>query len=216
MSKNTLTKLIEKHQSCATDEPRNYVGASSIGSNCLRQIWYQFKGEKPEGVPAKFRRAGDIGKTLEGLIVSWLTEAGVQVERSDKTYYADNMPYFQGHFDGIYTYKKMHGILEIKTAKHSSFNIFLNKGLKTWDPQYYAQIQSYMGMSGINNAIILVLNKDNSELSDERVLFDANFYEKLTQKAAMIFGAKTMPPRIHGSALYFKCKMCKYNKVCHK
>jgi len=216
MSKNTLTKLIEKHQSCVTDETRNYIGASSIGSDCLRQIWYQFKGEQSEGVPAKFRRAWAIGTTLEGLIVSWLTEAGVPVERSDKTYYARDMPYFQGHFDGIYTYKKTHGILEIKTAKHSSFTLFVNKGLKAWNPQYYAQIQSYMGMSGIDNAIILVLNKDNSELSDELVLFDADFYEKLTQKAAMIFGAKTMPPRIHGSALYFKCKMCKYNKVCHK
>jgi hypothetical protein len=126
------------------------------------------------------------------------------------------MPYFQGHFDGIMTWRKKRAILEIKTAKDASFKIFVKKGLKEWNPQYYAQIQSYMGMSGIFSTYILVLNKDNSDLSDELVLFDAEFYEKLIQKAQMIYGAKVEPPRVHGSPLWYQCKMCKFNKVCHK
>ena len=73
-----------------------------------------------------------------------------------------------------------------------------------------------MGMSGIFSAYILVLNKDNSDLSDELVLFDSGYYEKLKEKAAMIYGATVTPPRIHGSPLYFKCKMCNFNKGCHK
>lgn len=216
MSKNKLTKLIEKYQERVSDDARDYIGASSIGSDCLRQIWYQFKGVKAEAVPTKFRRIWAVGKRLEGLIVEWVREAGVDVETGDYTYTAQDMPYFQGHFDGILTYKKERAILEIKTAKDASFKIFVKKGLKVWNPQYYAQIQSYMGMSGVFSTYILVLNKDNSDLSDELVLFDPVFYESLKQKAAMIYGAKVEPPRVHGSALYFKCKMCKFNKVCHK
>lgn len=216
MSTNRLSKLIEKYQERVTDDARDYIGASSIGSDCLRQIWYQFKGVKAEAVPTKFRRTWAIGKKLEGLVVEWLTHAGVKVEKTGKTYHAKNMPYFQGHFDGIVILGKKQSILEIKTAKDASFKIFVKKGVKVWNPQYYAQIQAYMGMSGIFSTYILALNKDNSDLSDELVLFDPVFYEKLLDKAKMIYGANVEPPRINGSALWFQCKMCKFNRTCHK
>ena len=73
-----------------------------------------------------------------------------------------------------------------------------------------------MGMSGIHKAYIVVLNKDNSEIADELVTFDPVFYETLRNKAAMIANANVMPPRINASPLWFQCKMCKFNKVCHK
>lgn len=215
MNRDELSKLIDVYQESVEDDARDYIGASSIGSDCLRQIWFQFKGVKAEKVPTKFRRTWAIGKKLEGLVVEWLINAGVKVERNDYTYHALDMPYFQGHFDGILTWRNNRAILEIKTAKDASFKIFVKKGLKIWNPQYYAQIQSYMGMSGINSTYILVLNKDNSDLSDELVMFDADFYEKLCDKARMIHGANIEPPRINGSALWYQCKMCKFNKVCH-
>lgn len=215
MTQNTLAKLIDLYQARIEDDARDYIGASSIGSDCLRQIWYQFKGVKAEAVPTKFRRTWAIGKRLEHLIVEWLIEAGAEVQISTKTYHAENMPWFQGHFDGILTFGKGRFILEVKTAKDASFKIFVKKGLKIWNPQYYAQIQSYMGMSGIFSTYILVLNKDNSDLSDELVTFDPVIYEKLKEKAAMIYGAHVPPPKINGSPLWFQCKMCKFNKVCH-
>jgi hypothetical protein len=216
MTRDTLTKRIERYQEKIVDDERDYIGASSIGSDCLRQIWYQYKGVKAEMVPTKFRRTWAIGKKLEGLVVEWLVTAGIEVERNNFTYHASDMPYFQGHFDGIMTWRKKRFILEIKTAKDASFKIFVKKGLKVWNPQYYAQIQSYMGMSGIFSTYILVLNKDNSDLSDELVEFDPAFYERLKEKALMISTAVVAPPRVHGSPLWYQCKQCKFNKVCHK
>lgn len=208
--------MIEKSQARVTDEPRYYIGASSIGSDCLRQIWYQYKGVKAEEVPTKFRRTWAIGKKLEGLVVDWLKDAGLLMDLEYQIYRARNVPIFQGNLDGIVFLGKTKAILEIKTAKDSSFKIFIKKGIKVWNPQYYAQIQSYMGMSGIHSTYILVLNKDNSDLSDELVKFDKEFYEKLEAKALMISKAVTAPPRVHGSPLFYKCKMCKFNKTCHK
>ena len=216
MTRNKLTKLIEKYQERDDDEPRDYIGASSIGSDCLRQIWYQFKGMKAEKVPTKFRRTWAIGKKLERLVYSWLKDAGVKVEVHDYTHHAKSVPIFKGHFDGLITFGKKISILEIKTAKDASFKVFVKKGVKVWNPQYYAQIQSYMGMSGIHSTYILVLNKDNSDLSDELVTFDQEFYEKLEAKALMISTAVVAPPKIHGSPLWWQCKCCKFNKVCHK
>jgi hypothetical protein len=216
MCRDKLSKLIEKSQEEVIDEPRDYIGASSIGADCLRKIWYEFKGTHADGVHSKMRRTWSIGKRLEGLVIEWLRSARVLVEICHDTYHAKNVPTFQGHFDGIVFLGKNKSILEIKTAKDASFKIFESKGLRLWNPQYYAQVQSYMGMSGIDSAYILVLNKDNSALSDEYVTFDEEFYVGLEQKALMISKSVVEPPRINGSPLWFQCKICKYNKICHK
>lgn len=216
MTNNKLSKIIEKHQLQIKDDVRDYIGASSIGSDCLRQIWYAYKGFSGEKVPAKTRRTWAIGKRLEGLIIDWLKDAGVLVDSHQEKYHADGLPIFQGHFDGIVVVGKEKCILEIKTAKDASFKLFVKNGLKIWNPQYYAQVQSYMGMSGIFNAYMLVLNKDNSEISDELVPFDADFYESLVTKARMISTSTIAPPRVHNSPIWYQCKMCRFNKVCHE
>ena len=216
MTNNKLSALIDKQQSLIEDDVRNYIGASSIGSECLRQIWYAYKGVKAEKVPSKIRRTWAIGKHLEGLIIEWLHDAMVLIDVDTRTYHDKNVHIFQGHFDGIVFVGKTKAILEIKTAKDASFKIFIKNGLKAWNPQYYAQVQSYMGMSGIDKTFMLVLNKDNSELSDELIYFDQEFYDGLVAKALLISTATLIPNRINNSPLFYKCKMCKYNKVCHE
>ncbi len=215
--RNTLTNKIEKYQSRIEDDARDYIGASIIGSECLRQIWYEFKGVKAEKVPSKIRRAWAIGKRLEGLILDWLEECGLDICRLWWDLQSSNIDQFRGHVDAIWKKNdEPFAIIEIKTAKNASFNIFEKKGVRVWNPQYYAQIQSYMGMSGIFSTYILVLNKDNSALCDELVTFDADYYAALERKALMVYQAIIEPPRINGSPIFFKCKMCKFNKVCHR
>jgi hypothetical protein len=217
VSKNELTKKIEKIQSRDDRKTRDYIGASTIGSDCLRQIWYEFKGFQAIEVPTKTRRTWTIGRVLEGTILDWLAETGIEICRTWDDLVAEEMPYFRGHLDSVWMKNgKPFAILEIKTAKDASFLIFVKKGLKAWQPQYYAQIQTYMGMSGIHKAYILVLNKDTSDISDELVLFDPVFYEKLKEKASMVANAHAAPPKINGSPIWYQCKMCKFNKVCHK
>lgn len=217
MSKNELSKKIEKIQSRDDRKTRDYIGASTIGSDCLRQIWYEFKGFQATEVPTKTRRTWTVGKVLEGTILDWLTEAGIEIFRTWDDLVAKDMPYFRGHLDSVWIKNgKAYAILEVKTAKDASFVIFIKKGLKIWQPQYYAQIQTYMGMSGIHRAYIIVFNKDTSDISDELVLFDEAFYQKLLDKALMIANAHAAPPKINGSPLWYQCKMCKFHKVCHK
>jgi len=217
MIKNTLSNKIEKMQSRDDKKIRDYIGASIIGSDCPRQIWYEFKGYQAEEVPTKIRRTWEIGKKIEELILNWLTLSGISIIRDWDELIAEGMPFFKGNLDAVWMKKdKPFAIIEVKTAKDSSFNVFIKKGVKMWNPQYYAQIQAYMGMSGIFSAYILVLNKDNSDISDELVSYDKDFYETLREKALMIYNANVEPARINGSPLWYKCKMCKFNKICHK
>jgi hypothetical protein len=225
MTRDKLSSLIQNYQDTIGDEVRDYIGASSIGSDCLRQIWYQYKGVQPESVPAKIRRTWAIGKRLEGLIIEWLFDAEIQVQVFASTLKSKIVPFFQGHIDAMVFINGEKSILEIKTAKDASFNIFIKKGLKAWNPQYYAQVQSYIGMcreseiselNRINSAYILVLNKDTSDISDELVLFDEDFYLELEDKALSISSAVAIPPKINGSPLWYQCKTCKFKKVCHQ
>lgn len=217
MTKNTLTNEIEKMQSREEDKPRDYIGASIIGSDCLRQIWYAFKGTPEIAVPSKIRRTWKIGHALEGEVLDWLSDAGLEITRNWIDLSEKDMPFFRGHVDAVWLKKgEPFAIIEVKTARDSSYRIFANKGLFVWHPKYYAQIQSYMGMSHIHQAYIIVLNKDTSEISDELVIFDPSFYESLKQKALMISNAHIEPPKINGSPLWFQCKVCPFSKICHK
>src|ERR1700749_26919 len=192
MQKNILTKKIEKYQENIQDAPRDYIGASSIGADCWRQIWCEFKGEKSNNITPQTRRTWDIGKNLEGLVIEWLSKSGLAITNYPWHLGSLEVTAFRGHIDALLVDKDKNIIVEIKTAKDSSFNNFVTKGLKLWNPQYYAQVQSYMGMSGIFSAYIVVLNK-----------------------AKEISEAVTPPPRINNSPLWYKCKTCKYHGVCH-
>lgn len=217
MTKGKLSTLIDNYHSKVEDDSvRDYIGASSIGSDCLRQIWYEFNGFKGGDVDPKLRRTWHIGKTLEFVVLDWLRSCDLDASESWLDLRDSELPYFRGHVDSMLSKDdEPIAILEIKTAKDSSFAQFVKAGLKKWMPKYYAQVQAYMGMSGIHTAHVLVLNKNNSELFDEEVSFDEAFYESLKEKAKMIYEAKIEPPRINGSPIWFQCKMCKFREVCH-
>lgn len=212
-----LTEKINKRK-VLRETPRNYIGASLIGSECLRQIWYDFKGAPSEPIDAKLQRTFDVGKKLEDLVLDWLEDAGLPIVRPNKVnnylgFVSSDLSYFKGHADALLL--KPRAVIEIKTAKDSRFRLLKKQGLLVWSPLYYAQIQSYMGMSRIDKAFIVVFNKDTSELYDELIEFDPVFYDDLKLKAEMVDLADEPPPRINESPLWFKCKLCRFKKVCH-
>ena len=212
MTTGELTKIIEKYE-YPIEEKRNYIGASSIGSDCLRQIWYEFTGQEGDRPLLRLKRTWDIGKKLESYIIELLQDAGITIHQDQLEVSDYELPYFKGHIDGYLI--DLEAILEIKTANDASFNLFKKNGLKKWNPKYYAQLQAYMGMNNLYKAYILVLNKDNSDIWDELVAFDEGYYLGLREKARVIYNAKIPPPRIHASPIWFQCRMCKFNKVCH-
>lgn len=204
------------------DELRRYIGASSIGRPCSREIWYAFSGIVGEKHPAQLKKTFDVGSQLEKLIISYVRLAGFMVaEPSHENNYLfvddKEVPIFQGHLDGILLMNnELPVILEIKTAKNSSFQKFQKHGLRLWSDAYWAQIHSYMGMSGYKQAVLLAMNKDTSELHHEWVDFDLAFYKELRMKALAISAIGEPPERINRSAYYYLCQNCQYKGICHE
>lgn len=219
MNTGYLTGLIESNLNVSRETQRDYIGASLIGSPCYRQIWYAFNGH--EGLPTspKLKRTFEIGNRLEGMVIRLLKDAGKEVIEPDEMnhhllQFDKDLSYFKGHADAILSDPE--AILEVKTANDSSFNGFKNQGLQRWSPRYYSQIQSYMGMSGIEQGYLICLNKDTSELHDECVTFDVDYYERLKEKARIVHDAEVEPPRVNPSPFYFLCRMCQYRDECFK
>lgn len=214
MVKGTLTALIDAIPS-EPDEWRPYIGASLIGHKCWRHIWFYRQQITPEPPSLTGKRALEMGKHMESWIISLVKKIG-RVHRSLPTYRDDKLPYFQGNPDAIFIFKNKKFILEIKTAKDSSFQQFVKHGLLKWNEQYYAQVQTYMGLSKIKRAIILVLNKNTGKFYDEVIQFDFLYFEHLRTKAQAISESTTAPPKINNSPLFYVCRMCQFKTICHE
>lgn len=217
MTKGIITKLIDESFNHEAEVPRDYLGASMIGNPCLRSVWYSYNKIPTEPFTAKQKRTFAIGSLLESFILSSIEFSGCKVLRFCEALQDKEIPELKGHVDAYLADSSFNpiAVLEIKTARDSSFKIFVNKGIKQWSPVYYAQLQAYMGMAGINEAYIVVLNKDTSEIFDEQVLFDEIEYEVIKNKAKIILRADEAPEKINNSPLFYLCRMCRYKNICH-
>lgn len=217
----TLSSIIDEYITKNPDhELRQYIGASSIGSPCERKLWYGYNGVLGADNEPVMQRTFDIGKSLESLVLNYLENAGCVLERrSPQLFYRHpDIPELQGHADAVWYINSdppKRAILEVKTARDSSFNVFVRKGLEQWYPVYYAQVQAYMGMSGIHEAYVIAINKDTSALHDEYVRFDELAYDMLCYKALRIIDALEPPAKINQNSSFFMCRNCQYKKVCH-
>jgi hypothetical protein len=215
-----LSELIEK-KIIKSESRREYIGASSIGNPCSRALWYDFHGYDKIPFEQKTLRTFEVGKNLESLVIEWLDDCNLIIERphADNDYLKlvdkENSS-FQGHMDALLHLDKKTYVIEIKTARNASFNVFKKLGVKLWYERYYAQLQAYMGISGHHQSYLIALNKDTSELHDELVLFDEIYFATLQLKAIMTKNKDLIPKKINESPLFYLCKMCEFREVCHK
>ena len=66
---NTILNYITKN---SDEEPRRYIGASSIGKPCARTVWYGYHGAEEEPINPRSQITFQIGKELESMILEYL------------------------------------------------------------------------------------------------------------------------------------------------
>jgi len=212
--------LIQKINSCdpPISEDRDYIGASLVGESCWRKIWYSIKKAPATSFTSKLARTFNIGKYLEIMLLEEIERSGVILLPRENCHFVDPaFPLFQGNVDGIIVNPDdSHTILEIKTANAANFALFEKLGVRKWNLRYYYQLQAYMGLANINNTILLVLNKNSSDLSEELVSFKPEEYEELRSKIKTINDSITPPPRLNDSPFFYMCKNCQFNQHCHQ
>lgn len=173
--------------------PRNYLGMSQIGEPCARKLWLSFRGYSELPLEGRAAMIFDLGSRVEDAVIHWIRTAGYKVEGQQADFSAHN-GLFRGHCDGI-----IHGvthrphILEIKSANAKKFKAFRENGVKAVSPTYYAQVQCYMGYSGLERALWVVMNKDTCELYTERCYFNKEDFDQMDFLAWNIICANDIP-----------------------
>lgn len=211
-----------------------HLGASEIGRECERQIWYNFRWAASKEFEGRMLRLFETGNLAESRMVGNLSSIGVDVRPFDlKTGRQFRMEMFGGHFGGsldgiligLLEAPKTWHLLEMKTHNEKSFVELVKKGVEKAKYEHYVQMQTYMGMSHeqphdspipvLDRAFYFAVNKNTDELYMERVHYDGGLYLGIKEKVRRIVFATVPPPKISESKEFFQCRWCDYKDICH-
>lgn len=208
------------------------VRLSSIGK-CQRELWAIRQGIPDEKPPeGRTLMTFNVGSYLEPAVIGWLRTAGYTVSTQAEIgrQYQVKMPggVGVGHLDGIIQWGRPSDddwrLLEAKTAKAKKFAELVEAGsYRAWNPGYFDQITAYMGasqatpgMRDMFDCLVIVLNKDTSEIWAEMIRFDADRYAELEAKARLVVESTEIVPRPKEAKTQYcaHCKWCSRNAWC--
>jgi hypothetical protein len=219
------------------DGYRSHLGASVIGGDCERAVWYGYrwaykrlargrKGEHPVSGNARMVRLWNRGHMEEARFIALLLMIGVQVYQQDASGKQYRLSDFGGHFSGSGDGFAVGipdlpwgvpALLECKTHNDKSFTKLVEEGVRYAKPTHYVQMQIYMGKFGLQYAIYFAVNKNDDTLHAEIVMYDGPCDAAFLERARrLIYNGHEAPPRIrNASPGYHVCKyLCDFPDVC--
>ena len=211
------------HKKMGDSEPeRGYLGASIIGRECDRFLWYTFRGCVKRNFDGRMYRLFETGQLAEARFVKELRAIGCTVHEvgPDGKQFAVSAVggHFSGHMDGcacgIPEAEKTWHVLEFKTHNCKSFDKLISEGVAESKPEHLAQMQVYMGLSKMDRALYLAVNKDTDELYAERIKYDSTALKQIMDRAERIIRAQAPPERIANRLDDFRCRFCDARELC--
>lgn len=222
----TVSAIFAYHveRAAKTDWRRPHLGASMIGRDCSRELWFSFRWATPPKFDGRMYRLFQTGDLAEGRFVTELRNIGVEVLDKDpetgSQWRLAHGAHIGGSMDGagvgVVEAPKTWHVFEFKTHNDQSFTKLQSEGVERAKPEHWAQMQLYMLWSGMTRALYLAANKNNDDLYSERVRFDIEAATRLQAKAERIVAAETPPEGISADPSFFKCKWCEQAPICHK
>jgi hypothetical protein len=225
----TVDAIFAAYEADAGDGMRAHLGASIIGKECARALWYDFRWVTRPAFPGRILRLFETGQLEENRLVRNLRRIGVTVLDVDpetgRQWRVDAQDerccgHFGGSMDaaaiGLPEAPKTWHICEFKTHNAKSFAALKKQGVQKSKPQHYAQMQVYMHLTGITRALYLAVCKDTDALYAERVRADEADGLRLVVKAGRIIEAQYPPARVSDDPAWFQCRLCEHHAHCHE
>jgi len=203
---------------------RAHLGASLVGKDCCRELWYSFRWCAAPAFPGRILRMFQTGYREEPRACANLRAIGCTVHEVDPaTGKQWRYELFGGHFGGsmdgavlgVPEAPKTWHLLEIKTSNAKGFRKLELHGVKKAQPAHWVQMQVYMGLAGLTRALYFMVNKDTDALYTERIHYDKKAHEAAVAKAKRVIGAPEPLTRV-GAQDSFGCKWCDYTAICHE
>lgn len=219
---STANMIYADYERNADSGHRQHLGASIIGHHCTRHLWYVFRHAESKKFPGRMLRLFDTGKREEARIIAELKAIGCDVFADDGSSQY-RVSAIGGHFAGSMD-AVLHGyheaptqyiVCEMKTHNAKSYKELVDKRVQAAKPMHYAQMQVYMGLTGMTRALYFAVNKDTDEIYTEYLHFDKDEFDRLFKRAASIINASEPPLRISEDQTFYLCKFCDSFDICH-
>lgn len=218
---------------------RKHLGASLIGRQCARQLWYVFRWALKEEFSGRMLRLFERGQLEEDRFVGFLRATGATVydrdpQSGDQFRILDVDGHFGGSCDGVAVNLPqlppgMPCVLEMKTHSEDSFAKLAGKiiskspkyvrsappGVRKAKPEHFVQMQTYMHKLNIEVGLYLAVNKNTDEIYAEFIQLDRAVGERAIARARSIIYSDEAPARISESPGWFECKFCAFVEICH-
>lgn len=225
----TFRGLLKKHTQNLTDAfdtdtfPfRSHLGASQIGRDCMRELWYSFRWVKAPEHSGRLLRLFNRGHCEEARFHALLELIGctVHTHLDEKQI---RIKTARGHGGGSVDCvvsnipdlpAGLSALAEYKTHSSKSFYKLVAEGMRAAKPEHYAQTNTYAGHLGLSVIVYFAVNKDNDELYIEILPFDQNEFVKQEHRFSFVVESPTPPRRISNTSSFWKCKICDYQGVC--
>ena len=203
-------------------KPRGYLGASSIGEECKRKLWYRFRWAKNPLFDINGIRNIEDGNLQEDVMAERLSKIGVIVEDSQKQVSFLN-GFFLGHIDGtvlgILEAPKTRHVWEHKSTKEKKFNELKiladmneKEALKSWNYVYWAQAQIYMHGLKLKRHYMTVSTPGGRDYTSVRTNYSPKYAKAFIDKARDIISSPEPPARTKT----YKCSWCEFDEICNK
>lgn len=205
------------------EEFRTHLGASLIGRECDRELWYSFRWATSKKFDGRILRLFNRGHLEEPRMIALLQMIGCETWQLDQNGKQFRISGHRGHFGGsldavvrgIPDLPNEPCLAEFKTYNNQSFAKLITEGVVKAKWEHFIQQQIYMGKNSLNWSLYLAVNKNDDALHGELVQFDPIIYTKYLERAERIIDQNIAPTRINESPSWYKCKFCDHKGVCH-
>lgn len=203
---------------------RSHLGASIIGRDCPRELWYNFHWFKKSSHMGKTIRLFNRGHLEEARFVALLRMIGCEVFQIDSKGKQFRISYFGGHYGsaidgvskGVPDVPNEPVMCEFKTYNDKNFQKLKKNGVQSEKPEHYAQMQQYIKYFKLRHCLYLATNKNDDELYGEIIEADPENAERHVDRAEAVIFSDGPPPRAYANSASFTCKYCDYRGNCHK
>lgn len=220
-----------------SDEIRSHLGASVIGTDCDRALFYSWRWASPETAihygkaredqtsgHSRMIRLWNRGHIEEGRFIALLLMIGVQVYTVDNNGRQYEFKTYGGHVAGSGD-SVLFGVPEcpaeyiggeFKTHGDDSFKKVESEGVRKSKFQHYVQMQVLMRGMGLRKYLYGAVNKNTEELYWELIDYDETIATQYTVRGGKTVFATELPRRVtNANPGWWVCKFCDHNKVCY-
>jgi len=209
-----------------TDEDghRSHMGASMLGGECARSIWYNFHWATKSAFTGRLLRLFNRGHLEEARFIAMLLTIGCEVYQQDANGNQFRISFAEGHAggsgDGVVIGipdlpPGTPALCEFKTSGDKPFQELKAKGMRDAKFEHYVQMNLYMYKMGLPVGLYMAVNKNNDELYGEIITLDTAIAEQFVDRGTTLVWMQDPPKKMNESPGFFKCRWCDHRPVCH-